>query len=380
MSEDLWNKPNDKKGEETSETKEAFQETENVEDQSPRADAPDSKESQLGDSKPDSSNKAAKVLDKSTAKETKEWRLLDKLVMGLHAEQRRSRRWGIFFKSLTFIYLFVALYLFIPTDVIVKETVTSKPHTALIDVSGVIAEGEDANANDIAHSLRNAFKDKSTKGIILRINSPGGSPVQAGYIYDEIKRLRGLYPETKVYAVIGDLCASGGYYIAAAADEIYADKASLVGSIGVISSGFGFVDLMEKLGVERRALAAGDHKAFLDPFSPLNEEEKTFWQGVLNTTHQQFINQVKAGRGDRLKDEPKLFSGLIWTGEQAKELGLVDGLGSPGYVARDIVGFENIVNFSPKLSPFEELIERFSIRFAKTMATQMGLTSQPLSY
>lgn len=371
MSEDLWQKPGDKKDQVTSGLDSETQTNAEVtEKSSVEASSAESNESSNSSDK----QKNANVLDKSVAKDSKEWRLLDKLVMGLHTEQRRSRRWGIFFKSLTFIYLFVVLYLFIPSDMIDTDVVTSKPHTAVVDVTGLIAEGEDANANDIAYSLRNAFKDKNTKGVILRINSPGGSPVQSGYVYDEIKRLRGMYPETKVYAVIGDLGASGGYYIAAAADEIYADKASLVGSIGVISSGFGFVDLMEKLGVERRTFAAGDHKAFLDPFSPLNDSEKTFWQGVLKTTHEQFITQVKMGRGDRLKDDPELFSGLIWTGEQAKKLGLIDGLGSPGYVARDIIGVENIVNFSPKLSPFEELVERFSIRFAKTITTQLGIS------
>lgn len=320
-------------------------------------------------------DKTPEVLQNSKAKESKEWRLINKLVMGLHAEQRRSRRWGIFFKSLTFIYLFVALYLLIPGDVLDSDTVKSGPHTALVDVSGLIAEGEDANANDIAYALRNAFEDEGTRGVILRINSPGGSPVQAGYVYDEIKRLRGLYPDTKLYAVVGDLCASGGYYIAAAADEIYADKASLVGSIGVISSSFGFVDLMQKVGVERRTITSGEHKAFLDPFSPLKASEQEFWQSVLDTTHQQFIEQVKLGRGDRLKDEEELFSGLIWTGEQAVDLGLVDGLGSPGYVAREVIGEENIVSFSPKLSPLEQLVERFSISFAKTLSTQLGLNS-----
>lgn len=362
MSEDLWQKPEDKKTEAPSSEESLLID----DDQAGSTDKTAEAKEKSGKSTPE------EVMQKSSSKGTKEWRLLDKLVMGLHAEQRSSRRWGIFFKSLTFIYLFVALYFLVPSDVIDPDTVKNGPHTALVEVSGLIAEGEDANANDIVSSLRKAFEDEGTKGIILRINSPGGSPVQAGYVYDEIKRLRSLYPEIKVYAVIGDLGASGGYYIAAAADEIYADKASLVGSIGVISSGFGFVDLMQKLGIERRTITAGENKAFMDPFVPLKDEEKTFWESVLKTTHDQFIAQVKAGRGDRLKSDESLFSGLIWTGEQAKELGLIDGLGSPGYVAREIIGVEDVVRFSPTLSPFEELVERFSIRFAKTIATEFG--------
>lgn len=360
MNEDQWRKPDDKQ--QTMESAE-------VDSADSDADVATEKRQKEG---------PAAALKHSKAKNTREWRLLEKLVMGLHSEQRRSRRWGIFFKSLTFIYLFVALYLFIPDDVIDAEAVKTGPHTALIDIKGAIAEDEDANADDLVYALRKAFEDKGTQGVILRINSPGGSPVQAGYVYDEIKRQRGLHPDIKVYAVVADLCASGGYYIAAAADEIYADKASLVGSIGVISASFGFVDLMNKLGVERRAITAGENKAFLDPFSPLKDSEKTFWQGVLNTTHQQFINQVKQGRGDRLKDDKELFTGLIWTGEQALELGLIDGLGSPGYVARQIIGEEHIVNFSPRLSPFEQLIDRFGVSFAKTISTQLGLNSATL--
>ncbi|OMH32852.1 peptidase S49 [Motiliproteus sp. MSK22-1] len=306
-------------------------------------------------------------------RDSREWRLIEKLIMGLNAEQRRSRRWGIFFKSLTFIYLFVALFLLVPGDFFSLDKAIAERHTALVDVNGTIAEGEEASADAIVTALRKAFEDEATAAIILRINSPGGSPVQAGYVYDEIVRLKASYPDIKVYSVIVDLGASGGYYIAAAADEIYADKASLVGSIGVISSSFGFVDVLEKLGVERRVFNAGEHKAFLDPFKPLKESEKQFWEQVLNTTHNQFIEQVKKGRGDRLKDDPKLFSGLIWTGEQALELGLIDGLGSAGYVARDIVGEENIVNFTPELSPLERVVERFSTSFARTLAVELGL-------
>ncbi len=308
---------------------------------------------------------------------SKEWRLIEKMVNGLSVEHRRSRRWGIFFKSLTFIYLFAVLYLIMDSNWS-EQIAGNKPHTALVDISGAIAADTEANADSIAHSLRAAFDDENTRGVILRINSPGGSPVQSGYVYDEIKRLRVLHPDIKLYSVIGDIGASGGYYIAAAADEIYADKASLVGSIGVISSSFGFVGVLEKLGIERRLVTAGEHKAFLDPFTPLKETEKEFWKSVLDTTHLQFIEQVKKGRGDRLKQSDELFSGLIWTGEQALELGLIDGLGSAGYVAREIVGEEHIVNFTPSLSTWEKLAERMGVTFAKTISTQLGFDAPGL--
>ncbi|MCP5160480.1 MAG: S49 family peptidase [Hahellaceae bacterium] len=278
-------------------------------------------------------------------------------MLQMTAEQRRARRWGIFFKLLTFVYLFSLLLIF-------KAEVDPKVHhggesfTAFVDVNGVIAAGEDANADDIVSGLRDAFDDPGTAAIIMRINSPGGSPVQAGYVYDEIKRLRQLHPDTKLYAVISDLGASGAYYIAAAADAIYADKASLVGSIGVVASGFGFVESMEKLGVERRTYTAGEHKAFLDPFSPQRDQEVDFWQSVLNKTHQQFIGKVKEGRGDRLKEDPLMFSGLVWSGEQALELGLIDGLGSAGFVAREIIGEENTVDFTAQPDAFEKFVQR----------------------
>ncbi|MBN3561271.1 signal peptide peptidase SppA [Amphritea spongicola] len=304
---------------------------------------------------------------------TKEWRLIERLIMSLQSEQRKSRRWGIFFKSLTFLYLFAILGVFLLQSPFSSDALDSAPHTAVVQVNGPIANGQDANADAIIHSLRSAFKAEDSKAVLVRINSPGGSPVQSGYVYDEIKRLRLLYPEKKLYAVITDIGASGAYYIAAAADEIYADKASLVGSIGVVSSGFGFVDLMSKLGVERRALTAGDNKALLDPFSPLREEDRQFWQTVLDTTHKQFIEQVKLGRGERLQDNPDLYTGLVWTGEQALELGLVDGLASSSTVARDIVGAEQLIEYSPQVSPLKELADQLGVSFAKAMSTQLGL-------
>ncbi len=308
----------------------------------------------------------------------KEWKLIEKLVLSLGIEQRRARRWGIFFKLLTFFYLFLLLGLMVPND---WDKSTRKPgekHTALVDVRGVIADGEKAGADVIVTGLRKAFEDEDTSAVMLRINSPGGSPVQAGYVYDEVKRLRAKYPETRLYAVISDIGASGAYYIAAAADEIYADKASLVGSIGVVTSSFGFVGTMEKLGVERRLLTAGEHKGMLDPFSPLDPKELQLWREVLETTHRQFITQVRNGRGDRLKDDPILFTGTLWSGEQAVELGLVDGLGSAGYVAREIVGAEEIVDFTPEPSPFKRFVDELGVSIGRTLASYMGLAGAGL--
>jgi protease-4 len=305
----------------------------------------------------------------------KEWKLIEKMVSSINSEQKSARRWGIFFKLLTFVYLFVAVMIFKSSAVDTDTLSGDGEFTALVEVRGVIAAGEAASADLIVTGLRNAFDAEGTKAVVLRINSPGGSPVQSGYVYDEIKRLRSLYPEIPVYAVIADLGASGAYYIAAAADEIYADKASLVGSIGVVGSGFGFVGTMEKLGIERRLFTSGEHKGFLDPFTPLNGEEKEFWQGVLGTTHKQFIDQVKKGRGDRLADDPKLFSGLVWTGEQALALGLIDGLGSSSYVARELVGAESLVDFTPKPSPFESIIGKLGASMGKELATALGLNT-----
>ncbi|MFD1261574.1 S49 family peptidase [Entomomonas asaccharolytica] len=308
-----------------------------------------------------------------SANDEKSWKLLEKTLQASLIEQRRSRRWGIFFKLLTFFYLFILIA--IAMGAFKGDISTSTSHTAVIDLRGMIADQTDASADNLVTGLRAAFKDSNTKAVIIRINSPGGTPVQAGYVYDEIKRLRALYPQIKVYAVITDLGASGAYYIASAADEIYADKASLVGSIGVTAAGFGFVDAMHKLGIERRAYTSGEHKAFLDPFQPMNKEETEFWKNTLNTVHLQFINQVKAGRGDRLKDKehPELFSGLIWSGEQAKELGLIDGFGSTSYVAREIVGEENLKNFTVQDSPFDRFAKKLGASAAKEIGTAAGL-------
>lgn len=290
---------------------------------------------------------------------------LEKLAFAAMQEQRRSRRWSIFFKTLTFVYLFALLFLALdwigPSNAI-------GTHTALIDLSGEIgAEGE-VTADSTISSLQGAFEDKNTKGIILRINSPGGSPVQAGIINTEIKRQRKLHPNIPIYAVVEDVCASGGYYIAVAADKIFVDKASIVGSIGVIMDGFGFTGTMNKLGVERRVLTAGENKALLDPFSPVNPNHVAYAQSMLNEIHQQFIQVVREGRGKRLKETPDMFSGLFWTGARSIELGLADGLGDSDYVAREVIKEENIVDFTTR----EGLADRFAKRFGASIAHTLG--------
>ena len=304
----------------------------------------------------------------------KAWKLVEGLAHGALKEQRRARRWGIFFKLLTFGWLFASIGIFyqsLQPDNSATSASTGS-HTALVDVRGVIADEGDASADTVVGGLRAAFEDQGTKAIILRINSPGGSPVQSGYIYDEIQRLRGLYPEIPLYSVIADIGASGGYYVAAAADAIYADKASLVGSIGVISSGFGFVEAIEKLGVTRRTYTAGEFKAFNDPFAPTDEKATELWQASLNTIHQQFIQSVKEGRGDRLADDSSIFSGMVWTGEQAVELGLLDGLGSAGYVAREVIGEEEIVDFTPRISPLEKFARDFGAGVSRAALQVLG--------
>ncbi|KPY62377.1 Signal peptide peptidase SppA, 36K type [Pseudomonas syringae pv. spinaceae] len=304
--------------------------------------------------------------------EAKSWKLLEKTLLASVQEQRRARRWGIFFKLLTVAFLFVAIVL--PMLDIEGGASRRSSHTALIDVQGVIADKESASAENITTALRDAFGDEKTKGVILRINSPGGSPVQSDYVYDEIRRLRAEKPNIKVYAVITDLGASGAYYIASAADQIYADKASLVGSIGVTAAGFGFVGAMEKLGVDRRTYTSGEHKAFLDPFQPQKADETQFWQSVLDTTHRQFIASVKQGRGDRLKDKdhPEMFSGLVWTGEQAVALGLVDGLGSASYVAREVIKEKDIVEYTVEESPFDRFSKKLGTSIAERIAMLVG--------
>lgn len=303
------------------------------------------------------------------AQEEKNWEreTLEKLAFSALKEQTKTRRWGIFFKLLTFAYItFLVLMVFEWRGD--GEFIADSKHTALVELDGVIDAKGDASAEKITGALQSAFKDKNTQGVILRINSPGGSPVQSGIINDEVRRLRGVYPNTPLYVVVEDVCASGGYFVAASADKIYVNKASLVGSIGVLMDGFGFTGGMEKLGVERRLLAAGENKGFMDPFSPVDPKQKEYALGMLNDIHQQFIAVVKQGRGKRLKDDPELFSGLVWTGKKAVELGLADGYGSVASVARDVIKAEAIVDYTQKSSTVERFAKRFGAAAAKSFA------------
>ena len=313
--------------------------------------------------------------DKSKTKKNKkvdlsgdDWErdLVNRLAFSAINEQRRTRRWNIFFKSAFLLYIVGILFLYMPDE---TGDIHIGPHTAMVELSGPISDNAFANANTIITGLRNAFKDKNTKAVILRINSPGGSPVHAGYINDEIERLREKYPEIPLYAVVADICASAAYYIAAAADEIYADKASIVGSIGVLMDGYGFVDTIEKLGVERRLMTAGENKAFLDPFSPVKEKHKAHMQDLLDNVHDQFINEVKEGRGDRLKDHPGVFSGLVWSGDKSVDIGLIDGLGNISYVAREIVKQEKIVDFTPRPDYFDRFAERLGVAMGSSFSS-----------
>lgn len=296
---------------------------------------------------------------------------LEKLALAALTEQRRARKWGIFFKIIGFVYLF--LLLFLAMGLMNQNELSSvSAHTALVRLDGVIAPGNQASAELVIDGLQAAFKDKNTKGVILSINSPGGSPVQAGQINDEIRRLKAKYPKIPLYAVVEDICASGGYYVAVAADKIYVDKASLVGSIGVLMDGFGFTGTMDKLGVERRLLTAGENKGFLDPFSPVDPKQKAYAQTMLEEIHQQFINTVKAGRGARLKETSDMFSGLIWTGAKSIELGLADGLGSTEYVAREVIKAKDIVDYTPHQSIADRFAKRFGAAAAQALSSSIG--------
>ena len=291
---------------------------------------------------------------------------IEKIAMASLIEQRRGRRWGIFFKMLIFIYLFALL--FIGMGWLGKKDVGTGKHTALVDINGVISSNSLASADNVTAGLQDAFKDKRTQGVILRINSPGGSPVQAGHINDEIRRLRAKYPDIPLYAVIEDICASGGYYIAVAADRIYVDKASIIGSIGVLMDSFGFTGTMEKLGVERRLLSAGENKNFLDPFSPVVETHREHAQEMLQQIHKQFIGVVRQGRGKRLKETPDMYSGLLWVGQKSIDLGLADAFGSVEYVAREVIKAEEIVDYTPRENVAERLAKKFGAGMADGLA------------
>jgi len=299
---------------------------------------------------------------------------IEKLARSALDEQRRARHWSIFFKTLTFIYLFLLMFAAFGW-LGGREVTMPGNHTALVELNGVIAADTHANADNINHGLQDAFGDKSTKGVILRINSPGGSPVQAATINNEIVRLREKYPDIPIYAVIEDICASGGYYVAVAADRIYVDRASIVGSIGVLMDGFGFTATMDKLGVERRLLTAGENKGFLDPFSPLDPAQREYAKRMLGEIHQQFVEVVRKGRGKRLTEAPDIFSGLVWTGQRSIDLGLTDALGSVDFVAREVIKAEKIVDFTPR----ENLAERFAKRFGASLGEALVRAAGPLS-
>jgi protease-4 len=286
---------------------------------------------------------------------------IEKLVFAQLKEQQAARRWKLFGRLIWLLFFgAIAWMLFNSSHV---SSAVSTPHTAVIDVKGEIASDTEASADNVIASLHAAFEDSGAQAVVLLINSPGGSPVQAGIINDEITRLKALHGK-KVYAVVEETCASAAYYIAAAADEIYVDKASLVGSIGVLMDGFGFTGLMDKLGVERRLMTAGANKALLDPFSPQDEAQKAYIQSMLGEIHSQFITVVKKGRGERLKESPDTFSGLVWSGQQAVALGLADGLGNLDHVAREIVKAEDIVDYTQR--------ENVGLRLAKQFGVSIG--------
>lgn len=298
--------------------------------------------------------------------------MLEKIALDGLKEQRARRRWGVFFKLLGFAYVGVLIWGIF--DLGGGDAIDGERHTALIQMNGVIQAKGETDADTVVGALQAAFDDKNTAGIILRINSPGGSPVQSGIIYDEIRRLRGKHPEVQLHVVVDDVCASGGYYVAAAADNIYVDKASIVGSIGVLMDGFGFTEAMQKVGVERRLLTAGENKGFLDPFSPMDAQQKGYAQEMLTEIHGQFIDAVRKGRGKRLKETPEMFSGLMWSGAKSVQLGLADGFGTVESVARDIVKVENIRDYTVKQNFAERIAKRFGADMAESAVRALSRT------
>ena len=297
-------------------------------------------------------------------------RLIERILLASVEEQRRSRRWGIFFKLMLVLYVGIALMMnqssfqgFLKTDGTEK--------TAVIDVAGLIAPGQPASADNLIDALEEARDDPKVKGVILRMNSPGGSPVQSASVYEEIRKIKAARPEWPIIAVVADLCASGCYYIAAAADKIYVSEASVVGSIGVIMGSFGFTEAMKSLGVERRIMTAGEHKALLDPFAPVDPVAKVHMQGLIGEVHRQFIDAVKLGRGDRLKETPDMFSGLVWNGSEGIRLGLADALGNDRWVAETVIGAKERVNFNPEENFFDRMTRRMGTSFGSAVASAM---------
>lgn len=302
--------------------------------------------------------------------------MLEKLALDAVREQRARRRWGIFFRFV--ILALIGLSIWAAFDFGGGETDVVGRHTALVEINGAIeAGGSSGSAELVIPALDRAFSDPESVGVILRINSPGGSPVQAGMINDEITRLRKAHPKKPLYVVVEEMCASGGYYIAAAADKIFVNKASIVGSIGVLMDGFGFTGLMDKLGIERRLLTAGENKAFLDPFSPLSAQHKEYAQAMLNEIHQQFIDVVRKGRGSRLKETPEMFSGLFWTGAKAVDLGLADGFGTVDSVARDVLHAEDLVDYTKHEGLPERVLKKFGAAVGESAAKVLIQSPQP---
>ena len=303
-----------------------------------------------------------------------ERRVFERLALEVLAEQRRRRRWSVFLRLSTLALVAAVLWVF--GGFAEVEPLDGGRHTALVSLEGEIAAKGEVSADHVVASLQAAFADSGTQGVVLRINSPGGSPVQAGIISDEILRLRALHPEVPVFAVVEDICASGGYYVAAVADRIYVDKASIVGSIGVLMDGFGFAGLMERLGIERRLLTAGDNKGFLDPFSPQQPKQLAHARVMLQEIHAQFVDTVRKGRGERLRETPEMFSGLMWSGAKSVEMGLADGFGTVDSVAREVIKAETIHDYTQK----QNLAERFAQRFGAGMAERAAsvLAGSPL--
>ena len=295
--------------------------------------------------------------------------LLERLVFASLTEQRRARRWNLVLRFAWLVFLVTLAVVW--TDPQWLHPDPGGRHSALVEISGVISDEGDASADEVVAGLRAAFEDSATAGVIVRINSPSGTPVQAGYISDEMTRE--LHPDTPLYAVISDVAVSGGYYVAAAADAVYASRSSIVGSIGVLMDGFGFTDAMHKLGVERRLITAGAHKGFLDPFSPATEDEVAHVRSMLGEVHDEFIDAVKRGRGDRLAGDADVFSGLIWTGARGRELGLVDAFGSSSYVTREVIGAEDIVDFTIRPSHLDTIADRLGAGIARTLGTALNL-------
>ncbi|BBA34671.1 signal peptide peptidase SppA, 36K type [Methylocaldum marinum] len=283
---------------------------------------------------------------------------LEKVLLTALTEQRRARRWGIFFKLLMLGYFGIALWL-VAQQLSEQRAREERVHTAVIDVAGMIAAGERANADAIIEGLRAAADATGAKGIVLRMNTPGGSPVQSAYVYEEIRRIKKLKPDLPIYAVVADMCTSGGYYIASAADKIFVNQSSIVGSIGVIMDSFGFVEAINRLGIERRVMTAGEHKAILDPFSPVDPVAKEHLQSVLDAIHRQFIEAVRQGRAGRLKENtPQLYSGLVWTGDEGIKLGLADGFGDVRTVAESVIGAKDMVNYTAEENLWDRITSR----------------------